>query len=124
MTTNAKTLAKKLRANMTLPEILVWNGLKHRTQDHPIFRLQYPIGPYVVDFYCAKARLVIEIDGLAHATGNQGQKDERRDAWLSAKGLLIVRYDAKSVLDDTDDIIVGIIRLALDRTRLNPLLLS
>ena len=115
MNTKTRALAKHLRSNMTLPEMLVWNGLKHRAQGIPVFRRQYPIGPYVADFYCAKAKLIIEIDGIAHSLGNQGIKDERRDAWLSAKGLLVMRYDAKSVLDDTDDIIEGIIRLARDR---------
>jgi very-short-patch-repair endonuclease len=52
-----------------------------------VFRRQHPIGRYVLDFYCAEARLAVEIDGLSHDLGDWPQRDISRDAWLSAHGL-------------------------------------
>lgn len=50
--------ARKLRKDMSLPEMLIWGRLRTRQSGGPIFRRQYPFGPYVFDFYCAKIKLV------------------------------------------------------------------
>ncbi len=60
-------------------------------------RRQHPIDPYVVDFTCAKARLVIELDGPVHRT-HRGQADLARQAYLESRGLLVVRFDNDQVL--------------------------
>jgi very-short-patch-repair endonuclease len=53
----------------------------------PVFRRQHPIGRYVLDFYCAEARLAVEIDGMSHDLGDRPRHDANRDAWLNARGL-------------------------------------
>jgi len=56
---------------MSVPEARLWNRLRWREPGKPIFRRQHPIGPYVVDFYCAKANLAVEIDGMSHDMGDR-----------------------------------------------------
>jgi very-short-patch-repair endonuclease len=59
-----------------------------------VFRRQHPIGRYVLDFYCAKARLAIEIDGISHDMSTRPKRDIERDAWLAAHGVTVLRIAA------------------------------
>jgi very-short-patch-repair endonuclease len=68
---------------MTKPERILWNALRNRQLDGHHFRRQHPIGDFIVDFFCAEARLVIEVDGDSHA--GQREYDARRTAWLLAQ---------------------------------------
>ena len=86
--------ARRLRRNLSPPEALLWSRLRARIPGMPIFRLRRPIGPYVLDFYCAKARLAIEIDGMSHDVADRPQRDIRRDAWLKAEGVTVMRIAA------------------------------
>ena len=88
---------------MTLPEGLLWRALKARKLDGLHFRKQHPIGPYVLDFYCDSQKLAVEVDGQVHGFGDRPQRDERRDAWLAAKGIRTLRFSAELVLQDVDD---------------------
>jgi len=81
--------AKSLRRTMTQPERLLWSLLR-RGQLGMRFRRQHPIGPYVLDFYCASARLCIEIDGPGHV--DQSEKDARRTEWLVRQGIRVLRF--------------------------------
>jgi very-short-patch-repair endonuclease len=72
-----------------------------------VFRRQHPIGPYVLDFFCARARLAIEIDGISHDMGDRPQRDIRRDAWLEAQGLTVLRIAASELTGKFDDAIDG-----------------
>ena len=83
--------ARRLRRALSLPEARLWNRLRQRASGLPTFRRQHPIGPYVLDFYCAKARLAIEIDGMSHDVGDRPERDIRRDAWLEARELTVMR---------------------------------
>ena len=88
--------ARKLRAAMSLPEVLLWREL--RRQSEVRFRRQHPIGHYVLDFYCACAKVCVEIDGIAHEMGDRPQRDATRDAWLEERGIEVVRIPASDVL--------------------------
>ncbi len=85
---------------MSLPEVLLWRELKKSASPGPQFRRQHPVGPYVLDFYCSKARLCIEVDGYAHGTGDRPERDARRDAYLGQAGIHVERIAAKSVLNN------------------------
>ena len=96
--------ARRLRREMTLPEVLLWTSIRGGRIDGVRFRRQHPIGPYVLDFYCAAAKLALEIDGSAHDQPDQMRHDRARDEWLAAQGFRVLRVPAKSVLDDVDGV--------------------
>ncbi|WP_405029578.1 endonuclease domain-containing protein, partial [Novosphingobium sp.] len=74
------TKAPQLRDRLSLSEALLW-GLLKGSPNGVHFRSQHPIGDYVLDFYCAKAKVAFEIDGIVHDIGDQPEHDARRDAW-------------------------------------------
>jgi very-short-patch-repair endonuclease len=84
---------------MTLPEIILWRELRRLSVR---VRKQVPADPYVLDFYCAKARLVIEVDGEAHDRGDRPERDARRDVWLTEQGVATLRIRATDVLQNLD----------------------
>jgi len=67
---------------MSLPEVMLWKVLRGREDGKPVFRRQHPMGPYVLDFFCARALICIEIDGASHGFGDRPQADARRDSYL------------------------------------------
>ena len=82
--------ARKLRRNMTKEERHLWYDFL-RSLPVTVNR-QKVIGPYIVDFYCAQAGLVIELDGSQHFEQEGISHDKERDNWLSERGLLVLRY--------------------------------
>jgi len=111
--------AKKLRSELSLPEKLLWVRLRARKPGQPTFRRQHPIRPYVLDFYCSDARLCFEIDGASHGFGDRPERDDRRDAWLRAQGIEVVRIPASSVLDDPEAVADWMRTLASERRGAN-----
>ena len=107
--------ARKLRRNLSAPETMLWSRLRARARRRPSFRRQHPIGPYVLDFFCARARLAVEIDGISHDIEDRPERDRRRDAWLEAQGLTVMRITAAEVLAGLDDVADGIVRMATAR---------
>ena len=107
--------ARALRREMTDPEVLLWMKLKSRNDDGLKFRNQHAVGPYILDFFCAKARLAIEVDGSAHGEDRQIVHDERRDAWLLSQGILVYRVGAGSVFEDPTEVADGVRRIAAER---------
>jgi very-short-patch-repair endonuclease len=104
--------ARRLRRALSPPEARLWNRLRERAPGLPTFRRQHPIGPYVLDFYCAKARLAIEIDGMSHDIGDQPLRDIRRNEWLQARGVTVMRIAADDVMRALDETADGIVRMA------------
>jgi len=88
-----RAFARYLRHNTTDAEGLLWWGLRDRELGGWRFRRQVPFGPYVLDFYCPKARLVIELDGQQHDEATDGI----RDAWLQQRGLSVLRFGNSEV---------------------------
>ena len=105
--------ARKLRRTMSLPEVLLWQRLRG-SPGGISFRKQHPIDPYVADFYCGNARLIVEIDGKAHDMGDRPQRDETRGAFLAARGYRVLRISAKDVLKDPDGVASAIVAAASD----------
>ena len=99
---------------MTLPEVLLWQQLRLRPGGFR-FRKQHPAGPYVMDFYCAEARLCVEVDGAVHMTGCQPASDERRDALLASHGVETLRIPAREVFADMDGVVGWIVAVASAR---------
>jgi len=88
-----------MRSNMTESEKRMWFQCLKRFPKR--FRRQRPFGPYIVDFYCAEQKLVIEIDGESHSTPDAMAYDAERTAFLESQGLRVVRF---SNLDVTENI--------------------
>jgi very-short-patch-repair endonuclease len=106
--------ARRLRRTLSVPEARLWSRLRTRMPGKPVFRRQHPIGPYVLDFYCAKARLAIEIDGASHDLGDRPQRDTRRDAWLEVRGVTVVRIAANEFKYRIDEAADAIVRMAAE----------
>jgi very-short-patch-repair endonuclease len=96
---------------MSLPEVLLWNVLRRRTTGLR-FRRQHPIGPYVLDFYCAAIGLAVEVDGDGHNMGDRPARDIQRDAWLATQGVRIVRVPAVEVLRDVEAAVATVLAAA------------
>ncbi len=86
--------AKDLRRGMTAPEKLLWAMLR-RNQLGLHFRRQHPVGPFILDFYCAAAKLCVEVDGPVH--DEQEDADARRTAWLTKEGIRVLRFTIAEV---------------------------
>jgi very-short-patch-repair endonuclease len=109
--------AKRLRQELSLPETLLWRLLRTSPNGHK-FRKQHPAGPYILDFFCARANLAIEIDGYAHDTGDRPQRDERRDQWLADQRIDTVRIPATDVLRDVTGVADAIVAVVEERLAL------
>src|ERR1700704_3924564 len=104
--------ARKLRRELSLPEVLLWDCLRKHGVAGLRFRRQHPIGPYILDFYCASARLAIEVDGFAHNTAAAARHDEIRQAWLAERAVTVLRFSAGDVLQDEK---LQVVLLAIER---------
>jgi very-short-patch-repair endonuclease len=96
--------ARSLRWNATEPERLLWKHLRRRRVDGFRFRRQRPFGPYVCDFICLEARLIVELDGSQHVA--RADYDAQRDAFMRSYGYRVLRFwnadvaiDIAAVLD-------------------------
>ncbi|UAJ11812.1 endonuclease domain-containing protein [Glacieibacterium megasporae] len=97
--------ARVLRADATPAERDLWTILRGGKLGAR-FRRQQPIGPFIVDFYCAAAGLVVELDGAGHA--ERAEYDERRTAWLAGRGLTVLRFANAEVIDRPQAVFVKI----------------
>ncbi|SEI64089.1 Very-short-patch-repair endonuclease [Sphingobium sp. AP50] len=93
--------ARKLRRALSPPEVALWQWLRSRPDGFK-FRRQHLAGPYILDFYCPSARLAIEVDGGGHDIAEQIARDARRDGWLQAQGLRVLRVRAVDIFRDFD----------------------
>jgi very-short-patch-repair endonuclease len=100
------TRAKRLRREMTDAERKLWSILRDSQLDGAKFRRQQPIGPFIGDFVCQSARLIIEADGGQHA---QSESDARRTAFLRSKGYRVLRFWNNDVLENLEGVAEAIL---------------
>ena len=100
-------LAKQLRNNSTLAEVLLWNELKNRKLKGYRFIRQKPIGNYIVDFFCKELFLAIEIDGSTHH--DKGEEDIKRQEELEKLGIKFLRFNDKDVKNNIGDVVQSIV---------------
>ena len=108
-----KQRAKQLRENQTQPERILWSVLRGRQLGGLKFRRQHPIEPYIVDFYCAEARLVIEIDGQSH--DGKENYDSQRSSYLNQIGLTILRISNDDVIHNLTGVAEAIQKAAFTK---------
>jgi very-short-patch-repair endonuclease len=87
-----RATANKLRSNTTPHERKLWRALKELPISGTHFRRQAPIGPYVVDFFCPAAHLIIELDGGHHNDDETAKRDGERQLWLEREGYRVIRF--------------------------------
>ena len=108
--------ARALRRRLTPPEARLWFAIKGEKLEGVRFRRQHPIGPYVLDFYCAQARLAVEVDGQGHDHPDQIAADRRRTAWLEEQGVAVVRFAAEEVRVNLDGVLEALLAAVRKRT--------
>ena len=101
------TFARQLRSAPTDAEIRLWSRLRRKQLDGFRFRRQQPIGPYIVDFFCPDAKLIVEVDGGQHNV--EEEKDARRTRWLEARGYRVIRFWNNDVLSNTDGVVLTVL---------------
>jgi very-short-patch-repair endonuclease len=109
-----RAAARKLRANATDCERLMWTYLRAKRFAGVRFRRQHPIGPYIVDFFCPLAKLVIELDGSQHGTDEALAYDAARTAWLEARGYRVLRFSNLEVNENRAGVMESIWRTVRD----------
>ena len=97
-----KQNSRELRSNMTDAEQKLWYWLRRKQINGWQFYRQKTIGSYIVDFYCPKAKLVIELDGAQHFEDEHKIKDDERDAKLANIGIKVLRFDDRQALRECD----------------------
>ncbi len=110
--------ARQLRREMSPAEVKLWCELRERPSGLK-FRKQHPAGPYALDFYCAAARLVVEVDGAFHDRGTAPERDAERDAWLAMFGIATLRVPARELYADLGAVVDGIVAAACARMPLH-----
>lgn len=110
-------IARRLRKNMTKSEHALWARLRNRQLCGYKFRRQHVLLRYVVDFYCTSVRLAVEVDGISHETKQAARSDAKRQTALERHGVTVLRFTSRAVLDDTDNVLLGISGVLDDLTR-------
>jgi very-short-patch-repair endonuclease len=117
---NLKSLARKLRKDMTYGEVLLWNELKEDKLWGFDFDRQRCIDNYIVDFYCKDLMLAIEIDGMSHDSEEAFAKDELRQGKLESFGVAFLRFSEAEVKNDMTNVIRVIEGMMIEIIQLNP----
>lgn len=109
-----KLAARELRCRAveTPAERVLWQALRNRGLGGLKFRRQQPLGPFVVDFFCASCRLVVEVDGTIHEDEDRAAQDAARTEILAAHGFRVIRFRNEEVLNDLDGVLMRIFETA------------
>ncbi|MFK7847072.1 MAG: endonuclease domain-containing protein [Rhodothermales bacterium] len=97
-------IARRLRNNSTLSEILLWQHLKGKQIFGYDFHRQRPVDRYIIDFFCVELMLAIEIDGSSHEIEGQWTKDSKRQMRLEKFGIHFLRFDDLAVKKDAEEV--------------------
>ena len=100
--------ARALRRRMTDAELILWSRLRARQLDGFKFRRQHPVAPYIADFACVEAKLIVELDGDTHGTPKELAHDARRSAFLEAAGWTVIRAFNVDVYRNLDGVLTQI----------------
>lgn len=101
-------MAKDLRKRQTPAENILWEALRKKKLDGYKIRRQHPIGRYIADFYCPKARLVIEVDGSIHELENIKEYDLTRQQELESRQIKVIRFDNDDIYNNLEEVVVYI----------------
>jgi very-short-patch-repair endonuclease len=102
---NLKELSRQLRNNMTDAERQLWAKIRMKQLKGYQFYRQKPIGDYIVDLFCPRAKIVIEIDGSHHLVGGTIEYDRIRDDYLASLGLRVLRFTNAEVMRNIEGVV-------------------
>ena len=105
-----KQPSRQLRDNMTDAKRYLWTKIRMKQLKGYQFYRQKPIGDYIVDFFCPKAKLVIEVDGSQHYSDETTEYDRIRDEYLMSLGLRVMRFTNTEVMKNIEGVIESIIK--------------
>jgi very-short-patch-repair endonuclease len=108
-------VARELRKKSTPAEKLLWGYLRNNNIKSIKFRRQHPVCGFIIDFYCKKARLGIELDGSVHLDADQRELDQQRTSELEASGIQIIRFWNQEIMDNIDKVLDRIYQTAEKR---------
>ena len=94
--------SRAMRTEMSDCERRLWWRLRNRQLAGCKFRRQHPVGPFIADFACIEARLIIEVDGETHGNDEQESRDAQRAAWLERHGWRVLRFWSTDVAAELD----------------------
>ena len=103
-----KQLSRNLTKTMTDAEMVLWSRLRAKQLKDRQFYRQNIIGNYIVDFYCPKSKLVVEVDGGQHYGAQGKQRDQERDTSLGKRGITVLRFSDRDVLTKLDTVLTRI----------------
>ena len=112
-----KKPARQLRRYMTDAEQGLWTRIRRKQIRGVQFYRQKPLLNFIVDFYCSKAQLVIELDGGQHFEPEYLQKDVDRDKALEELGLRVLRFDNRQVLTEMESVLTVIDKVLEERLK-------
>ncbi|MBX3430108.1 MAG: DUF559 domain-containing protein [Hyphomonadaceae bacterium] len=96
--------ARVLRQNMTKAEVILWVNIRKRALNGARFRRQHPIGPYIADFTCPAAKLIVEVDGSTHSTPEELAYDARRTKYVEQQGWTVFRVTNTDIYENMDGV--------------------
>ena len=102
---NLKQPSRQIRGDMTDAERHLWAKIRMKQLKGYQFYRQKPIGDYIVDFFCPRAKLVIEVDGSQHSSDEMTEYDRIRDEYLSSLGLRVLRFTNTDVLTHVEGVV-------------------
>ena len=120
---NNAARARTLRKKQTHAEELLWERLKNRALENFKFRRQVPLDRYVADFFCAQAKLIVEVDGSAHDTKDAVEHDAGRTAYLEEHGFLVIRFTNLHIEKNIGWVLEAIAKSVAERATPHPGLL-
>ncbi|MGD1945007.1 MAG: endonuclease domain-containing protein [Croceivirga sp.] len=96
---------KELRRHLTSAEAFLWKHLQQKKLEGKKFRRQHSIDSFIVDFYCAAEKLIIELDGEVHSNPITEERDAKRDAYLNRLGYKVIRFENKMVFEHLSSVL-------------------
>ena len=100
-----KNISRTLRKNMTDTEKFLWYRIRKGQCKNYQFYRQRPIGNYIVDFYCPKGKIILELDGGQHYTPEGTKRDIKRDDYFKKLGLKVLRFSDREILENIEGVL-------------------
>src|SRR4030042_514836 len=105
---NIFSKSRELRTNMTKAERILWESLRNGNRNGYKFRRQHPISAFIADFYCHKAKLIIEVDGGIHKVAENKEYDKIRSIELEKYGLTVIRFTNDEIIKKLENVLCQI----------------